>query len=44
MRLVINIEPEKEYIYWKFAELKAKYQANTWVDLLEIIIDNEKSK
>lgn len=39
MKLTINIKPEEKYIYWKFAELKAKYQAETWIDLLEIIID-----
>lgn len=39
MRLSIPIDREKEYIYWKLLELKTKYRAKRWLDLLEIMID-----
>jgi len=41
MRLNININPEQEKIYWKLAELKVKYKAASWLELLEILIDIE---
>jgi len=39
MRLNINITPDKEDLYWKLAELKVRYKASSWLDLLEIMID-----
>ena len=39
MRLSIPIDQDKEYLYWKLLELKTKYRARRWIDLLELMID-----
>lgn len=41
MRLNININREKEHVYWRLAELKVKYKAASWLELLEILADIE---
>jgi len=42
MRLNININREKEQVYWKLAQLKVKYKASSWLELLEILLDIEE--